>query len=415
MGRFSHISDVHLGAFNDPYLRKRNIDSFIWALEKSLEENVDFIIISGDLFNTPIPDVPQITNAIKKMREIVERDIKIYAIYGSHDYSVTGSSIYSILVAAGIISDLHRSRENNGKIVLEPVVDDKTGAYIYGMYARKGAMESEIFEKITINPPPEVFKIFAFHSAISGISKDMQFNMPEIPISYIPKNMDYYAGGHIHERIEMDLPEYGKIVYPGPLFASTFVDLEKIAKGGSCGFYIVDFSKGINKIEFIENEIIRPELVEINANGKIPEEIMREAISRIEALQLDGRYLLLKIWGELSSGRTSEVDRKKLIEIVKKKNAAGININVSQLTSREFKEIEIINRNQGNIELEIFEKFLKQYGGKNESLIGERGKNIAISLLNLLRIEKNDNESGPDFKNKIINATGKIIGEEEWK
>ncbi|MGC9138700.1 MAG: metallophosphoesterase family protein [Thermoplasmata archaeon] len=415
MGIFSHISDVHLGAFNDDYLRKNNLDSFIWALEKSREENVDFIIISGDLFNNPIPNISQVIEAITKMKEIVESGIKIYTVYGSHDYSVTGSSIYNVLVASGIIMDVHRPRNAEGKMILEPVVDIKTGARIYGMFARKMGMESSFYERLAADIDSDSFNIFVFHSAIREICEDLQFRMAEIPLSYLPPNFDYYAGGHLHRRRESEMEGYGKIVYPGVLYASNFFDLEEMALGVERGFYIVEFSENIEKMRFIRNDIGRPVLIDIDANGKVPDEVMSEASRIIDGLDLRDRYILIKIQGELSSGKTSQVDRKKLKEYCMKKGASGVNININNLTSREYRGMLFKDRRAENIERELIEKYVKQYGGRDPSLKGEKGVNMAISLLELLKIQRNEEESREDFERRIRDGARRIIGEDGWQ
>ena len=75
-----------------------------------------------------------------------------------------------------------------------------------------------------------------------------------IPLSYLPRGFDYYGGGHIHKRMEGNMGE-SKIVYPGPIFGSTFEDLEQTAKGERRGFYIITFDKKLTGYEFIEIKV----------------------------------------------------------------------------------------------------------------------------------------------------------------
>lgn len=415
MGRFSHISDAHLGAFNDGYLRKKNIESFIWALEKSKKENVDFVLITGDIFNSPLPEISQLAGAIKKMREIVDGGITIYTIYGSHDYSVTGSSLYNVLVAAGILRDVHVPREIDGKTFLDPVIDRKSGAIIYGMFARKMGIESYSYENLRISTfPGNGFRIFAFHSAVSEIMGDLQFKMAEIPMAYLPMGFNYYAGGHVHRRMEHFTESHGKIVYPGPIYASNFVDLERMAKGEERGFYIVDFSDKIDRIEFIRNPAESPEILEIDASGKTPSEVMNELDDSIQRLKLENRYLLVKIYGELSSGKTSDVDRKSISEKAKNRGAIGTYININSLTSREYPRITTGGRSVQDVEAEIISRWVNEYRGGEESLKGEKGVRMALSLFNVLKMQRNDDETREDFMERIREAVRKIIREDEW-
>ena len=46
------------------------------------------------------------------------------------------------------------------------------------------------------------------------------------PLSLLPKNFDYYAGGHVHIVDSTKIDGYGLIAYPGPLFPNSFSELE---------------------------------------------------------------------------------------------------------------------------------------------------------------------------------------------
>ena len=70
MYRFAHIADCHIGAWRDQTLRDLNIRAFEAAMDKCIEERVDFIIISGDLFDVNIPDLSSVKRTASKMREV---------------------------------------------------------------------------------------------------------------------------------------------------------------------------------------------------------------------------------------------------------------------------------------------------------------------------------------------------------
>ena len=48
--KFAHLSDCHLGVWRNEILNQMGYDAFTQTINKILEEEVDFIIISGDLF-----------------------------------------------------------------------------------------------------------------------------------------------------------------------------------------------------------------------------------------------------------------------------------------------------------------------------------------------------------------------------
>ena len=86
MGRFAHFADCHLGAWRDPKLKELNLSSFIKALDGCVSEKVDFIIISGDLFDTTLPDLAIVQRTVEKIKEVKDKGIPIYLTYGSHEF-----------------------------------------------------------------------------------------------------------------------------------------------------------------------------------------------------------------------------------------------------------------------------------------------------------------------------------------
>ncbi len=63
--RFAHIADCHIGAWVDPRMKELPLINFERAIEISIERNVDFVLISGDLFNTALPGIDLVTRLLK--------------------------------------------------------------------------------------------------------------------------------------------------------------------------------------------------------------------------------------------------------------------------------------------------------------------------------------------------------------
>ena len=57
MVRFAHISDVHLGGWKQQPLQDLNFQSFQKAIGICIEKRLDFILISGDLFDSAYPGI----------------------------------------------------------------------------------------------------------------------------------------------------------------------------------------------------------------------------------------------------------------------------------------------------------------------------------------------------------------------
>jgi DNA repair exonuclease SbcCD nuclease subunit len=87
MTKILHLSDTHLG--NRQYGSDTRRDDFTHAFEaaidRALEENVDAVIHTGDLFHRRTPSLPIVTDCIEILRKLADEDIPFYGIVGNHD------------------------------------------------------------------------------------------------------------------------------------------------------------------------------------------------------------------------------------------------------------------------------------------------------------------------------------------
>lgn len=190
MSKFAHIADCHIGANRDPTLEKLELAAFCKALDKCIEEKVDFVLISGDLFHANLPDMGVANEAVKKMKQVKDADIPVYVIYGSHDYSPNGTSIIDILESTGLIKKIVKGEDVDGKLKLEVFTDPKTKAKLVGISGRKAGLEKNYFEILDREhlEKQEGFKIFAFHSAISELKPEILAQMESIQFPCFPKD-----------------------------------------------------------------------------------------------------------------------------------------------------------------------------------------------------------------------------------
>ncbi|MGB9958777.1 metallophosphoesterase (plasmid) [Haloferax prahovense] len=87
MTKILHLSDTHLGnrQYGSDTRRDDFTRSFEAAIDRALEENVDAVIHTGDLFHRRTPSLPIVTNCIEILRKLAEEDIPFYGIVGNHD------------------------------------------------------------------------------------------------------------------------------------------------------------------------------------------------------------------------------------------------------------------------------------------------------------------------------------------
>src|SRR3989338_5743067 len=237
--KFAHMADCHIGSWRDPKLKDTSTLAFSKAVDKCITEAVDFILIAGDLFNTSFPRLDNLKTAVNALKKLKDIDIPVYIIPGSYDYSPSGKTMLDVLEEAGLFVNVVKGEEINGKLKLNFTIDKKTGAKITGMLGKRYSLEKKYYENlITENLEKEKgYKIFMFHSGIDELKPEDMQNIITQPLSLLPKNFDYYAGGHVHIVKDAKIEGYGTIAYPVPLFPNSFSELEKLEIGG---FYIVE-------------------------------------------------------------------------------------------------------------------------------------------------------------------------------
>lgn len=403
MYKFAHMSDIHLGAYREPALQELELKTFNNAMDKCIELRVDFILISGDFFHIGIPDLEIVDKAIRKMREIQKKQIPIYVIYGSHDYTPTGTSIIDILDATGILTKIVKWRMEDGKIKLDFFIDPKTGAKIVGISARKIGLESKYYELMDKESleNEEGFKIFMFHSGLNEFKPTWLSNMESVPVSYFPRGFNYYAGGHMHERGEYRLPSYEEVVFPGPLFTGYGKDLEISARGAKRGFYIVSFDEKVEKVEFVEITNFKGTYFEYDATGKNSIQADQDLQQRLSDLDVKDKLVVLKIRGELLGGKTSDINFTKIKAKLTDCGALFVYLNRYGLISKEYSAVRIMGEDISTIEIKLFKENAGSVKVSNELIKDEKGALVGNELLKVLRQPAKFNESKKEYLDRM--------------
>lgn len=411
MVRFAHMADVHLGAFREPRLREANLEAFLKALDICLEEKADFILICGDLFHTSLPDMGVVERAAGKLRQVIDAGTPIYVIYGSHDFSAAERSIVDVLHSAGVFVKVARASEGeDGGIRLEATVDERTGTVIAGLSGRKLGLDKSYYEKLEVGdvldrPGP---KVFAFHAAITELKpKDLAEMTEQMPASLLPKGFDYYAGGHVHERMQAEMPGWGLVAYPGPLFGDGYRDLEG---GEPRGFFMVHIEKGRPPelvFKVVPARITR--VIEVDAGSRAPEDVNAELKRKAEQAQSEDAIVLVKVKGELSTGKASEVDTEQARKLLSQNGAFTVYVSRGGLSTKERAMVRVEGgEGRAEIETRLLRENLANHPSKMEGLKGEQGLQRARRLLGALS-EEQKGGTRADHEAGIISVTEQVL------
>jgi exonuclease SbcD len=405
--KFAHISDIHLGAYRDPIIRELEKQVLDETIKKCIELSVDFVLISGDIFHVSIPDLSIVNDSIRIMKKLRDARIPIYAIYGSHDYTPNGISIIDILETAGILTNVMKARiDDEGYFILDFFTDPKTGAKLSGISARRIGLESQFYEKLdkTRLEHEKGFKIFAFHSGISELKPAYLSDMETVPISNFPKGFDYYAGGHIHKTDQFTQPGYPKIAFPGPLFTGYGKDIEETASGVKRGFFLISFDEKVQRVEFVQIKGFDGEFFEYDATGKNSQQAMREISQKLEKIQANGRVVIVRLRGELSGGKTSDIDFMELRRKLTSMGALYVQFNRFSLTTKEYEGRRIEGEDVATIERNLFRENVGTVKVNQPNLKGKEGTESAIELLRNLRQQQKIGETKGDYAKRIVSS-----------
>lgn len=400
--RFAHLADCHIGGWRDPKLKDISLKAFIRAIDICIDKKVDFILIAGDLFNTSLPSIDGLKEVTKKLKELADLGIKVYMIAGSHDFSPSGKTMLDVLENAGLIVNVAKGKEVEGKLKLEFTVDEKTDAKIAGMIGKKGGLEKGYYEALIREDleKEEGYKIFMFHSLLSELKpKDME-KADSQPVSLLPKNFSYYAGGHPHFVLSKKIEGYGTIAYPGPLFPNNFAELEKLERGG---FYIVEGDKA----EWQPIQIYNVHKISIECEHKTPKQIEEEIFKDISNKEFNNTIITIRLQGILESGKISDIDFKSIFDMLYDKSAFFVMKNTSGLSTKEFEEIKIESSSAEETEERLIEEHLGKI--KVDGMDKDREKDTIKALIRTLDTDREEGEKVSDFEQRIKLESDRIL------
>ena len=248
--RFAHLSDTHLG--NRQYgIFEREEDYyevFDRTIDKIIEENVDFVIHSGDLFDSQRPSTNALLAFQRGLLKLNNAGIPIYAIPGNHD----------IVMRKGIKPPVDLFEDLGLKVLRYNNEFMEGDIYICGFQyipsSQKGALE-KFLDNFSKKAQQHTKSIIVLHQAIQTfLDKEDAY---ELEFSELPDNFTYYAMGHLHSYIEADIGN-GKLIYPGSMEINRAGEIAQIDNKGFC---IVDMSQDMPTVKRVTVEIKRKQYV----------------------------------------------------------------------------------------------------------------------------------------------------------
>ncbi|MEK6918890.1 MAG: exonuclease SbcCD subunit D [Nanoarchaeota archaeon] len=388
--RFAHLSDCHLGSWRHPELQALNMACFSRTIEVCIKEKLDFVLIAGDLFDSPYPSIEVLKETFRELRRLKDSQIPCYFIAGSHDYSSSGKTFLDVLENAGLCTNIHKQelREGDDHIYLTPTIIGNVA--LYGYPGKKTGLDIPEVKRIKLIDSPGFFKVLTLHTSI----KDAIGSLPidSVDEKELPK-ADYYALGHLH----IDY-EYNNMVYAGPTFPNNFEEIEEL-KGGS--FYIVNtLPFQYKKVALELKGIVRAEMKITNALVGTD-----QILFELGKHDLRDKIVLLRLYGSLEKGNVNNIDFLKIGSFVSGKGAYCFLKSTSKLV-REDSEIKIDGYHAlPNMEEDIIKKYVLD----NKSDMNK----FVEPLMHILSFEKKEDEKSILFTERILSEAKRVLGLEE--
>ncbi|MBS7618585.1 DNA repair exonuclease, partial [Candidatus Bathyarchaeota archaeon] len=245
--RIAHVSDTHLGIrqYNMDERENDVYDAFNEIVEKVLEEHVDVLIHSGDLFDSPNPPIKALKN-FKENLEKLQGRVKFITVLGDHDFpkrrGLPPHSLFEEVKVLGIGG-------------LESIEVD--GVLIAGISNLRGRSiellktELQKFDQVASKYSKSILVVH------QGVDRYLPFEGAyELREADLPKKASYYAFGHIHSRA---LAKFGRgcFAYAGSTEVMRRDEVKSWTRDGR-GFYIADLDGDGIKVHKIDVDI-RPQ------------------------------------------------------------------------------------------------------------------------------------------------------------
>jgi DNA repair exonuclease SbcCD nuclease subunit len=358
--KFIHVGDTHIGSVYKNLKRNEDVRAvFKQVIDAAINNKVDFIVHSGDLFNEGNPSLDSLLFVTDQLNKLKLAGIKVFIVPGSHDVGMGESdSIIELFDRNGLLVNLSSKRYILDERDFKLMGETYRNAFLCGVKGKRSRVEEEIFKRLKISIDKNTWvKIFIFHHTVSALGEQFK----DLDTESLPKGFDYYAAGHWHGHKDNIQYDTGIIQYPG---STEYCDEKEIVDNPNRGYYLIDYDEhGIQKIDYVVLNTRKKEILLVKANNKSVKEIEDEV--RAGLSKNEGNLLVIKIEGT-TGGKLDEFNFGALKTEALSLGYSFVSINISKLSSSDKETVEITESDLGKIETEFLNK--RGYGEKEVKL-----------------------------------------------
>ena len=317
--KFIHTADLHL---DSPFLGLKNhslpddlwekihqstFDSFQKIIDEAINDQVDFVLLVGDLFDREERSVAADAFLMAQLNRLKDHEIDAFISFGNHDYSTADPSSFGYPDNTYVFSnqvETKKYRLDNGQVV---------------------AISGFSFDKQWITDPmiqdyPQAFSdatwnIGMLHGSLSTLNSPEANYAPFTLNQLEEKGYDYWALGHIHKR--QALNKQGTINYSGNTQG------RHINETGEKGFLLVESDGSQLTSRFQSTAPIIWDFMAVSVAQQPVKQLVESIMSQLADQHFDQLHLLrlqLKSDQQLDSELLGQIASGELLDAIQQIN-----------------------------------------------------------------------------------------------
>ena len=287
--RFFHAADIHL---DSPLTGLAGIEgrvaerirsapraAFEALVERAIQDQVDFCVIAGDLYDGTWRDYKTGLFFAEQMGRLNQAGIPVFLLHGNHDAE---SQITRPLALPDNVRVFGTRKPHTFQI-------DKPNVALHGWSYREKAVLGNM---VPDYPPPVngAFNIGVLHTALGGMGDHANYAPCSLQ-ELVAKGYAYWALGHVHQGQVLNERPY--VVFPGNLQG------RHIREAGPKGACLVTVEGGeVVEVAALSFDVVRWAVLEVDVStaGSMVDvvDLMRQALAQ-GIVSADGRLLSARI------------------------------------------------------------------------------------------------------------------------
>jgi len=288
--RFVHTADIHLdsplkglsgheGRVADR-IRTATREAFDNLIGQTIDEEADFIIIAGDLFDGEWRDYHTGLFFASQMGRLAKAGIPAFVLYGNHDAE---SQITRRLELPDNVHAFSTRKPQTFTVEELPVV-------LHGQSFRQRDVTDNLVPAYP-EPTARMFNIGVLHTGLGGMGGHANY-APCALDELVNKGYHYWALGHVHQASV--LHQRPHVVFPGNLQG------RHIRETGPKGAYLVTVEEGeVAELALLHADVVRWAVIPVAVEGcgRMMDvvDVVRDSIEEAVGSNADGRLVACRI------------------------------------------------------------------------------------------------------------------------